>query len=68
MDATVPVVDVAPLVTGTGDVGDVARRIDAACREAGFFSIVGHGVDADLQKRVDGLSRRFFALPETEKA
>ena len=64
----VPVVDVRPLVTGTGDVDGVARRIDAACRETGFFSIVGHGVDADLQQRLDALSRRFFARPEAEKA
>jgi isopenicillin N synthase-like dioxygenase len=66
--AEVPVIDVAPLVTGVGDVDAVARDIDAACRQAGFFSIVGHGVDADLQRRLDGLSRQFFALPEAEKA
>ena len=64
----VPVIDVAPLVTGAGDVGNVARRIDAACRDAGFFSIIGHGVDPALQQHLDELSRRFFALPEAEKA
>jgi isopenicillin N synthase-like dioxygenase len=64
----VPVIDVAPLVTGAGDAGAVAGAIDDACRRAGFFSIVGHGVDATLQTRLDALSREFFALPESEKA
>jgi isopenicillin N synthase-like dioxygenase len=65
---TVPVIDVAPLVTGAGDVDAVATAIATACSEAGFFSIVGHGVDPDLQARLDALSRQFFALPEPEKA
>jgi isopenicillin N synthase-like dioxygenase len=55
-------------VTGAGDADDAARAIDAACREAGFFSVVGHGVDSGLLQRLDELSRRFFALPEDEKA
>ena len=46
----------------------VAGEIDAACREVGFFYIVGHGVDPSLLARLDGLAREFFALPEEEKA
>ena len=42
----VPRVDVGALVTGRGDTAAVARAIDTACRETGFFSIVNHGVDA----------------------
>ena len=64
----VPVIDVGPLVSGAGDVDSVARAIDAACRQAGFFSIVGHGVDPALQTRLDRLSRQFFARPTPEKA
>jgi isopenicillin N synthase-like dioxygenase len=64
----VPVVDVGPLVTGRGDQGSVAREIDAACRETGFFSIVGHGVDPSLGARLDALAREFFALPDAEKS
>ncbi|MDQ1374556.1 MAG: hypothetical protein QOJ09_1894 [Actinomycetota bacterium] len=67
MGDAVPVIDVAPLVTGTGDVAGVARDIDAACRHAGFFSIVGHGVDPGLVARLDALSRQFFALDDAEK-
>jgi isopenicillin N synthase-like dioxygenase len=64
----VPVIDVTPLVTARGDATTVAAAIDDACREVGFFSIVGHGVDRALRVRLDALSREFFALDESEKA
>jgi isopenicillin N synthase-like dioxygenase len=63
-----PVIDVAPLVTGDGDTGSVATAIDAACRRHGFFYVSGHGVPDDLQQRLDDAARAFFALPEAEKA
>lgn len=62
-----PVVDVGPLVRGTGEDAAVAEAIDAACREVGFFYVDGHGVDPQLRRRLDDLSRRFLALPEEEK-
>jgi isopenicillin N synthase-like dioxygenase len=69
----VPVIDIAPLVGDpdapvTEAMQATAERIDDACREVGFFSIVGHGVPVDLRDRLDGLARAFFALPEQEKA
>jgi isopenicillin N synthase-like dioxygenase len=39
----------------------------AAAREAGFFYLTGHGVDLQLIDEVLALSRRFFALPESDK-
>lgn len=63
-----PVIDVAPLVSGRGDVDNVASAIDRACGEHGFFYVVGHGVPEDLQDRLDRESRAFFALPEADKA
>ncbi|MGH7947466.1 MAG: isopenicillin N synthase family dioxygenase [Opitutaceae bacterium] len=62
MAGPIPIIDVAPLVRGAGDARAVAAEIGAACREAGFFYIVGHGVDEDLQQRLEEVSRRFFAL------
>ena len=71
-DASLPVIDISPLVDGSGaggaDGAEVARGIDAACREHGFFYVVGHGVPAVLQERLDRLAREFFALPEEQKA
>lgn len=68
MTHEVPVIDVGALVGGTGDRGDVARAIDQAGREHGFFSIVGHGIDRDLLSRLIDQSRVFFALDPDEKA
>ena len=61
MEPDVPVIDVAPLVTGTGDRSSVAARIGQACRTTGFFYVVGHGIDEGLQRRLEEWSRRFFA-------
>jgi isopenicillin N synthase-like dioxygenase len=63
-----PVIDVAPLVGGGGDVDAVASAIDGACRAHGFFYITGHGVPDDLQQQLETAARAFFALPEREKA
>lgn len=64
----VPRVDITPLVTGRGDAATLAAAIDAACRDTGFFSIVGHGVDPELRSRLDALAREFFSEEEVEKA
>ncbi|HYL53856.1 MAG TPA: 2OG-Fe(II) oxygenase family protein [Acidimicrobiia bacterium] len=64
----VPEIDVGPLITGRGDQRGVALEIDAACRETGFFSIVGHGVNAGLRARLDASAREFFELDDGEKA
>ena len=34
----------------------------------GFFYVVGHAVDEDLQGRLEALSQEFFGLPDDEKA
>lgn len=57
-----------PIVDLSNDVATVAAAIDAACREIGFFYIVGHGIDDDLQQRLEDEARAFFALPTSEKA
>jgi isopenicillin N synthase-like dioxygenase len=63
----VPIIDVSALVTGLGDRLAVARQLDAACRECGFFYVVGHGVDAALISRLERLARQFFALDLEKK-
>ena len=50
------------------DLDVAAPAIDRACRDVGFFYVVGHGVDPALIARLDAASREFFALPEEEKA
>jgi isopenicillin N synthase-like dioxygenase len=67
-EASVPLIDVGPLVHGKGDVRAVADEIGCACRDVGFFYAVGHGVDPALQARLQALARAFFAWPDAHKA
>jgi isopenicillin N synthase-like dioxygenase len=65
--SSLPIIDIEPLVTGLGDRIAVASQIARACRESGFFYIVGHHVDESLQRDLEDLSRRFFAQEIEEK-
>jgi len=65
---TVPIIDVAPFLTGDPREGqEVVRQIARACETIGFLVITGHGIAADLQARVFAVCREFFDLPEEEK-
>jgi isopenicillin N synthase-like dioxygenase len=57
----IPIINVAELVAGTEGRHSVAEQIGRACRESGFFYVVGHGVDEGLQQQLQDLSRQFFA-------
>jgi len=65
--SSLPIIDVASLATGGVEKQQTAARIDAACRQSGFFYVVGHGVDAGLQQQLQALAREFFARPAAEK-
>src|ERR1700722_12718923 len=67
--AALPIIDVGPLL-GHGPAtarAEAAGRIQAACRERGFFYVAGHGVPAGLLDRLASASEEFFALPLEEK-
>jgi isopenicillin N synthase-like dioxygenase len=67
-DGAVPVIDVAPLrASARAGKDEVARQIDRACTEMGFFCITGHGVDHRLIARTREAATRFFALPDDRK-
>ena len=64
----VPIIDVQSLIAGDADAQhDVAKQIGRACRESGFFYVVGHGVDPALIESLQSLSRQFFARETAEK-
>ncbi len=69
MPESLPVLDVSPLIgEGTEAARDaLARAITAACRDCGFFYVVGHGVAPSLLADLDAASREFFARPLAEK-
>ncbi|KAL6252465.1 hypothetical protein RBB50_000184 [Rhinocladiella similis] len=68
--APLPVIDIAPYL----DLGSTpaqravtAKAVDNACREYGFFYLVGHGIDENLRQEMLRLGHEFFSLPQAEK-
>jgi len=64
----IPIIDVSPLRAGaTAERDAVAAGIAVACRETGFFYIVGHGIEPSLIAQMFAQARAFFALPLATK-
>ena len=59
--AEVPIIDVAPLVADGGEQNTVVAAMGQACRENGFFYVIGHGVSEELNRRLEEIGHRFFA-------
>jgi isopenicillin N synthase-like dioxygenase len=58
------VIDLRPFYDGDEeDKNAVARELDAACREIGFFAVVGHRVERALVEATRASVRSFFGLP-----
>ncbi|MFC7658130.1 2-oxoglutarate and iron-dependent oxygenase domain-containing protein [Pseudonocardia benzenivorans] len=64
----VPVVDVGGRDGSPARRREIARAIDTACRESGFFGIVGHGVDLSLIQRMHDVTVDLFSTPDEDKA
>ena len=60
--STLPVIDVSDLRRA-----ETQHAIDAACREWGFFQIVGHGIADRTLEALRRQMRAFFALPTSSK-
>jgi isopenicillin N synthase-like dioxygenase len=64
----IPVIDLAPALNGSAeDRRAVAEEIDRTCREIGFFTIRGHGVDPALIDGLRAMSYDFFNQPLDQK-
>ena len=61
--AHIPVIDISRL----DDDPRTLRQIHEACRDWGFFQIVGHDVPADLLHAMHAGMRAFFSLPDDAK-
>jgi isopenicillin N synthase-like dioxygenase len=60
----IPVIDIAPLVNGSpAQAAAVAKTLGTACRDVGFFYVIGHSVPPALIARVFEMSAAFFAGP-----
>ena len=69
LDSSLPVIDLGVARSGDSAADQVAAEIGRACRDWGFFYVVGHGVGNSLQARLEESSREFFAQDlETKRA
>jgi len=59
---SLPVINIADL-----ERADTRRAIETACRDWGFFQVVGHGIDEHLMAALRRQMRSFFAQPLTVK-
>lgn len=67
-DNPVPIIDVGPALTGDEDgIRQVGRAVDRACRDIGFFYVVGHGIDWGRVRDAFTAARKFFHRPMSEK-
>ncbi|THU01993.1 isopenicillin N synthase family oxygenase [Lampropedia puyangensis] len=73
---SLPIIDISALVASAtasqaninhDAVANVAKQINQACREHGFFYVSNHGIAQSLIDALDSQSRAFFALDEATK-
>lgn len=57
-----------PVIDLSGPSGEVAKALQSACSTSGFFLISNHGVPEDIIARSFEENKKFFALPEEQKA
>jgi isopenicillin N synthase-like dioxygenase len=65
---SVPIVDLSTFVGGSvADRTRIGEEVDRACREIGFFTVIGHGVDETVIGDACQQALAFFDLPLAEK-
>src|SRR5262245_31170605 len=67
MNASLPVIDLRLAGRGAETRSALARELDRACSEFGFFYLIGQPIDSRLSDRLLQLSRDFFSRDAAEK-
>ncbi|MGX9419354.1 isopenicillin N synthase family dioxygenase [Vibrio sp. WJH972] len=63
-----PIIDISPLNSDhKEDWAPVIAQIDKACRELGFFYVIGHGIPNTQFEHMKATASDFFSLPIAEK-
>jgi len=63
-----PILDFSPFYNSDPSVrATLIQQIRRACQDKGFFQITNHGISGDLQEKIFGAAKDFFALPIEEK-
>lgn len=60
-------IDLSGWDRGDAERRAIARAVDAAASELGFFAILGHGVEASVIERARREAKAFFDLPASKK-
>lgn len=63
----IPVIDIAGIDTQPAKFARVVQQLGEACREVGFYSLVGHGIEASVFHDVFANAARFHAQPLPRK-
>ena len=63
-----PIIDFKSRDPSPARLPSLARDIGRACRDVGFFYLIGHGLDASAIDELFDASREFFALPHAAKS
>jgi len=63
----IPLLDFAEFDQSPESQADFLAQLRFAAREIGFFYLKNHGVNEQLLRDVQQISREFFALPDNEK-
>ena len=67
MSSSLPVIDLSLARRGAEARSALARELDRACSEFGFFYLVGHQIGSRLSDNLLALAREFFAREPAEK-
>ena len=66
-DIEIPVIDLAPFLSGGPGTGGVVDAVRAACEEIGFFCVTAHRVPDEVTDALGERARAFFDLPDDAK-
>jgi isopenicillin N synthase-like dioxygenase len=63
----IPLIDLPVCSLGGDAEREAAENIDRACRNVGFFTVCGHGIDRTVVEDAHSALKQFFMLPLAEK-
>ena len=69
-NASLPIVDISPFLDANATAKQRAQTVESlhqACKDVGFFYLVGHGVSEQDMNHLLGLGKQFFELPDEVK-
>ena len=63
----IPVIDIGPYLRSEIGAQAVIAAVETACRDTGFFLVIGHLVSPEVTQRLYRLARAFFDCAEAHK-